>query len=189
MAGLCALSLVYLGARGNSNEGTDRKALSWLGCILLLPVVFAAPAAWDPLSPPHNVQVAAWSIAGLLPLALAAALRGRSALWSGLAVVWALLAAYLAEGGSGNHLYWYGWCLIGSIGLALWGSLESRLERVHLAMAAFALTLGLFLVSKEMARFGRSKGMVLIVLALAAGGWFLARTRRQLISQIREEAL
>jgi uncharacterized membrane protein len=188
MAGLCALSLAYLGARRSANDVPDRKALGWLGCILLLPLVFSVPAAWDPLSPTHEIQVAAWSIAGLLPLAFAVLLRGRGAALSCLAIVWALLAAYLGGGGSGNHLYWYGWCVVGSIGLALWGSVELRMERVNLGIAAFVLALAFFVASKEMARFGRSKGMVLVLVVLVGGGWFLARTRRQVIAKSREGA-
>jgi uncharacterized membrane protein len=182
-AGLAALSLAYLGARHKSTDSRELKALAWLGGIALLPAIFVAPLAWHPLGLSRGLQVIAWSVAALLPLAVSIALRGRGAVWSCAAIVWALLSARLA-GGESNHILWFGWCIVGFIALALWGSRESRPERIDLAIAGYVITLASFYFSSEMARLGRSIGLLAIGVLLLGGGWFLIRTRRRLVSGI-----
>jgi uncharacterized membrane protein len=187
-AGICALSFTYLTARRAANDGPLRKALAWLGGIALLPAAFVAAAVATQGGLPLEAQAIAWSVAGLLPLALAIVLRGRAAVWNGVAVVWALLLALISSGPS-DHILTYVWGLIGSIGLALWGVRESRSERINLGVAGFAITLLCFYFSDVMDKLGRSASLIVLGLLFLGGGWLLERTRRRLISQIRTEVI
>jgi uncharacterized membrane protein len=187
-AGICALSLTYLSARQTRSDSPLRRTLAWLGGIALLPAAFAIPAASDASRPGWEIQAIAWSIAGFLPLVLAIVLRGRKAAWNVVAVSWALLLAPLGVG-SGHQILWYLWCILGSIGLALWGARELRPERINLAMAGYAITLIAFYFSGQAGRFGRTAGLTMLCLLFLGGGWFLERTRRRLILHIREGAI
>ncbi len=187
-AGICALSFTYLTARRSANDGPLRKALAWLGGIALLPAAFVAAVVATPPGPALETHVIGWSIAGFLPLALAVALRGRAAVWNGVAVVWALLLPAVS-GGPGDHILTYVWCAIGSIGLAWWGVRESRSERINLGMVGFALTLLAFYFSSVMDKLGRSASLIVLGLLFLGGGWLLERMRRRLISQMRAEVI
>jgi uncharacterized membrane protein len=187
-AGICALSFTYLSARRAANDSPLRKALAWLGGIALLPAAFVAAVVATPQGPALEAQAIAWSIAALLPLALAIVLRGRAAVWNGGAIVWALLLATLVSG-PGDRIFTYVWCAIGSVGLAWWGACESRSERINLGMAGFALTILAFYFSSVMDKLGRSASLIVLGLLFLGGGWLLERTRRRLISQIRTEVI
>jgi uncharacterized membrane protein len=186
--GICALSFTYLTARRAANDDPLRKALGWLGGIALLPAALVAAAVATPPGKLLDSQMIAWSIAALLPLALAVVLRGRAAVWNGIAVAWALLLAPLGSG-PGDHILTYVWCAIGSIGLAWWGVRESRSERINLGMAGFAITLLAFYFSSVMDKLGRSASLIVLGLLFLGGGWLLERTRRRLISQMRTEVI
>lgn len=187
-AGICALSFTYLTARRASSDAPLRKALAWLGGIALLPAAAVATVNWTQNGPPLELQIVAWSIAGLLPLALAVVLRGRAAVWNGVAIAWALLLP-AASGGLYDHVLTYVWCAAGSIGLAWWGVRESRSERINLGMAGFAITLLFFYFSTVMDKLGRSASLIVLGLLFLGGGWLLERTRRRLIAQMRTEVL
>jgi uncharacterized membrane protein len=188
-AGICALSFTYLSARRGANDGPLRKALSWLGGIALLPAAGAAAVAWTLNVPAMDAQlVIAWSIAALVPLALAIVLSGRGAVWNGVAIAWALVLPVITSG-PGDHVFAYVWCAIGSIGLAWWGVRESRSERINLAMAGFAITLLCFYFSNVMDKLGRSASLIVLGLLFLGGGWLLERTRRRLITQMRTEVI
>lgn len=187
-AGICALSFTYLTALRAGSNSPLRKALAWLGGIALLPAALIAAVGRMLHGEMVESQAVAWSIAALLPLALAVLLRRRDALWNGIAIVWALLLPSIG-GGPGDHILLYIWCLIGSIGLAAWGVRESRPERINLAMAGFAITLLTFYFSSVMDKLGRSASLIVLGLLFLGGGWLLERTRRRLISQIRPEVL
>ena len=187
--GLCALSFTYLGARRGPDDSALRKALGWLGGIALLPAAVAvAVERWGATNYAWQPQAIAWSIAILGPLALAIALRGREAQWVGIATVWALLLA-AANGGAGDHLPLYLWCAIGSVGLALWGTRDSRPERINLGIAGFALTVLFFYFSNVMDKLDRATGLIAVGLLFLGGGWLLERTRRRLMAHIQQEAL
>ena len=196
-AGICALSITYLSARRAANDGPLRKALAWLGGLALLPAAFVTGAGVGMSWHSEERSIVAWSIAGLLPLAVAVALRGRAAVWNGGAVAWVLLLASIANRPSQGFIFndphasipLYAWCLVGSIGLAAWGVRESRSERINLAMAGFAITLLCFYFSSVMDKLGRSASLILLGLLFLGGGWLLERTRRRLISQIRQEVV
>ena len=196
--GVCALAFAYLSGRRSPDDSAVRKALAWLGGIALLPAAFAvAIENWRGTAPPWQTQVIAWGIAILGPLALAVALRGREALWTGIAVLWTvLLAVVVGNGygnlsgyGSGDHLPVYLWCAIGSVGLALWGTRDSRAERINLGILGFALTVLVFYFSNVMDKLDRAAGLIAVGLLFLGGGWLLERTRRRLIAHIRLEAI
>jgi uncharacterized membrane protein len=191
-AGICALSFTYLTALRAGNNSPLRRALGWLGGIALLPAALVAaagtPQDWIFGIRPSELQAVTWSVAAFLPLALAVVLRGRDAVWNGIAIVWALLLPSISAG-PGDHILVYVWCAIGSIGLACWGVRESRTERINLAMAGFAITLLAFYFSSVMDKLGRSASLIVLGLLFLGGGWLLERTRRRLISQIRQEAI
>jgi len=187
-AGICALSLTYLTARRGGEDSPLRKALAWIGGIALLPAAVLAASDLTSIHWQGEPQWIGWLAAGLLPLAVAIALRGRLAVWNGLAIGWTLLLASIAGGGSGEHILLYLWCLGGSVGLAAWGVYERRSERINLAMAGFAITLLAFYFSDVMDKLDRSLGLILLGLVFLGGGWLLERARRALISQIRVEA-
>jgi uncharacterized membrane protein len=183
--GLCALSFAYLSARPGPEDSVLRKALAWLGGIALLPTAIAVGAgrwgsteAWQP-------QAIAWAIAILAPLAIAVALRGREALWAGIAIVWTLLLA----AANGDRLPVYLWCAVGSAGLSLWGIRDSRPERINLGILGFAATVLFFYFSDVMDKLGRATGLMVVGLLFLGGGWLLERTRRRLMAHIQTEAI
>ena len=185
--GICALSLTYLTARRGADDSLLRKALGWLGGIALLPAACLSAVDWTSNRPAPELQAIAWSIAGLLPLAIAVALRGRRAVWNAVAIAWALLLASIGSG-PGEHILMYLWGLGGSIRLAWWGICEARTERINLGMAGFAITLLAFYFSSVMDKLGRSTSLIVLGLVFLGGGWLLERARRLLISRIRVEA-
>lgn len=186
-AGVCALSLTYLSARRAQSDSALRKALAWLGGIALLPSAFIAAVDWTARDQSLELQAIAWSIAALLPITIAIALRGRAAWWNAIGTAWALILTQVA--GTSDHVILYVWCAVGSVGLAWWGVRESRPERINLGMAGFAITLLAFYFSSVMDKLGRSASLILLGLLFLGGGWLLERTRRRLIAQIRPEAI
>ncbi|HLK61833.1 MAG TPA: DUF2157 domain-containing protein [Bryobacteraceae bacterium] len=187
--GVCALSFAYLSARRGPDDSSFRKALGWLGGIALVPAVFAigvegplASTAWS------SDGTLAWAIAILIPLAVAVVLRGREALWAGVGIGWAVLMAAINAAG-GGHLAIYFWSAIGATGLALWGTDDSRPERINLGVIGFALTVLFFYFSDVMDKFDRATGLIAGGLLFLAGGWLLERTRRGLMTHIRQEAI
>jgi uncharacterized membrane protein len=137
--------------------------------------------AWQPES-------IAWAIAILGPMALAVAFGGRQAVWTGIAIVWTLLLA-AANGGHGDRLLVYLWCAVGSVGLALWGTRDSRPERINLGFLGFAVTVLLFYFSDVMDKLDRATGLIVVGLLFLGGGWLLERTRRRLIAHVQQEAI
>lgn len=181
-AGICALSFTYLTALRAGNNTSLRRALGWLGGIALLLAASVAAVNWEPHSGPLGSQAVAWSLAAFLPLALAVVLRGRDAVWNGIAIVWALLLPSISAG-PGDHILVYVWCAIGSIGLACWGVRESRTERINLATAGFAITVLVFYFSSVMDKLGRSASLVGFGLLFLLGGWKLEQLRRKLVAR------
>ena len=194
-AGICALSLTYLGARHGAKESALRKALVWLGGLALLPAASITAAGMAMGWQTEEPSIAAWSIAAGLPLAVAVALRGRAAIWNLGSVAWTMLLAVMAARPKPNmilnepraSILVYAWCAIGAVGLAWWGIREARSERINLAVAGFAITLLCFYFSNVMDKFGRSASLVVLGLLFLGGGWLLEKARRRLISQIRQE--
>jgi uncharacterized membrane protein len=77
---------------------------------------------------------------------------------------------------------------IGSVGLAAWGLVETRAERINLGFVGFAITLTAFYFSNVMDMLGRSASLIGLGLLFLIGGWLLERMRRRLVARIRVEA-
>jgi uncharacterized membrane protein len=188
--GVCALSFTYLSARRGPDDSALRKALGWLGGIALLPAAIAVGVeSWGSTST-HlwQPEAVAWTIAILGPMALAVVLGGRQAVWAGIAIVWTLLLA-VANSGHGDRLPVYLWCAVGSAGLALWGTRDSRPERINLGILGFAVTVLMFYFSDVMDKLDRATGLIVVGLLFLGGGWLLERTRRRLLAHIQPEAI
>jgi uncharacterized membrane protein len=187
--GLCALSFTYLSARRGPDDSALRKALGWLGGIGLLPAAIGIGVeSWRSTTHAWQPESIAWAIAILGPMALAVAFGGRQAVWTGIAIVWTLLLA-AANGGHGDRLLVYLWCAVGSVGLALWGTRDSRPERINLGFLGFAVTVLLFYFSDVMDKLNRATGLIVVGLLFLGGGWLLERTRRRLIAHVQQEAI
>jgi uncharacterized membrane protein len=187
-SGICALSLVYLSARRETNDSLLRKAFMWLGGIALLPSAIFAAGLSNRTKVDLSVQIIGWSIALLAPIAVAWLLRHRDALWAIVAVGWAGMLGML-NNGPGDRIAIYAWCAVGAVGLAFWGIREARPERVNLGIAGFALTVLCFYFSNVMDKLGRSASLIGMGILFLGGGWMLERMRRNLLARIREEAI
>lgn len=186
--GVCALSFTYLSARRGPDDSTLRKALGWVGGLALLPAAFAISVeSWNHV-PSWRLQVIAWAIAVIGPLALAIALRRRDAIWTGVAILWSLLLAAMS-GGRGGGIPVYLWCAVGASGLAFWGMRDSRPERINLGILGFALTVLIFYFSNVMDKLGRSASLIAIGMLFLGGGWLLEQTRRRLMAHIQQETI
>jgi uncharacterized membrane protein len=187
-AGACALSFTYLSARRGTGDSPLRKALCWLGGLALLPAaIVTAARSWTNL-PPATALLVAWSVAMLLPFAVAILLRGREAVWNALAIAWTLGLPALSEGHP-DRLPVYAWFAIGAVGLCAWGFRDARPERINLGIAGFALTVLAFYFSNVMDKLGRSASLMGLGMLFLGGGWLLERTRRRLLAHLRPEAL
>jgi uncharacterized membrane protein len=160
-----------------------------LGGIGLLPAAIGIGVeTWRSTTHAWQPESIAWGIALLGPLALAVALRGRHAVWAGIAIIWTLLLA-AANDGHGDHLLIYLWCAVGSVGLALWGTRDSRPERINLGILGFGVTVLMFYSSDVMDKLDRATGLIVVGLLFLGGGWALERTRRRLMTHIQQEAI
>ena len=190
--GICALSFAYLSARHSSVDGALRKALGWLGGLALLPAaaLVVSYGEWERGKSAWGSEAwwMAWAVALLVPLAVALALDRRQAVWNGLAIVWTLVLA-VTGAGSQASIARYCWCAIGAAGLAMWGSLDARAERVNLGVAGLAVTVLTFYFSNLMDKLGRSASLMGIGLLFLGGGWALEKTRRRLLARMSREAL
>jgi predicted membrane protein DUF2157 len=201
--GLLLLAITYLSARAGSEDSSPRKALAWIGGILLLPLGAAAfaearePWTWYwqrmPNLPPL-LHITGWAIAICAPLGLALALRKNAAWTNAIAAVWVLVIATFrpanTSGGGAlpvfawNSLGPYFWAGIGSLGMVGWGLLERRRERINLGVAGFALTVIIFYFSDVMDKLGRSASLIGLGVLFLFGGWALERARRQLVARV-----
>jgi uncharacterized membrane protein len=190
--GICALSFAYLSARRSAADGPLRKALTWLGGLALLPAaaVVAASGSWDRAASPWGSHAywIAWAVALIAPLLVALALDARRAVWNGAAIAWTVALAATA-GGSHESLVTYTWCALGAAGLAAWGILDGRAERVNLGVAGLGITVLVFYFSSVMDKLGRSASLMGLGLLFLGGGWVLERTRRRLLTHMSKEAI
>ena len=184
------LAATYLTARLPGRDSLLRKALVWIGQMLLAPAVvvlilglersfnFHRPGA-TVMTLGDPVFLAGWTVALGAPLALAALLRGRDAWMNAVATLWVLALVHLAAGW-GPRWGIHGLCALGAVGLILWGLREASAERVNLGVGGFAVTLVVFYFSSIMDKLGRSLGLMVLGLLFLAGGWQLERLRRRL---------
>ena len=196
--GLLLLSITYLTARLPGRETSARKALTWIGVLMLIPFTFAVVESphfgyGRQNTLPESYRSLGWIVALLLPLALAWWLR-RSATWINfIAALW--VVALGTTGGlfeTGESLLLHAWresgpyvmCALGSVGLIMWGLWEARKERINLGVAGFALTILFFYFSSVMDKLGRSASLIGLGLLFLLGGWLLEKTRRRLLERL-----
>jgi len=182
---LLATAFTYLGALSGDRASPERRALVVLGSLGVLPLaIFAAGTPrFNPFSSPPGPTWIAWTLAFLLPLALAVRLRGSAAWISVMAIAWTAVLSLLAR--DHDTLAVYLWCALGAVGLVAWGLREGRTERVNLGVAGFALTVLFFYFSNLMDKLSRSASLIGLGVLFLAGGWALEKTRRKLLSQLR----
>ncbi len=190
--GLLTLSLAYLGSTGPLHQAAWRAALSRLGAAFVLPLgVLHAFASMrevrveDPIGDsPSGLLLLGWSIAVLLPIAVAWALRRREAWPVAMAAVLGIAVVLLGHERPLHELLLYAIYACGSIGIVLWGLRDAERLRVNVGILCFAATLLFFYFDSLFGRLGRALGLVGVGLLLIGGGWLLERTRRRLLASM-----
>ncbi|MGA1729831.1 MAG: DUF2157 domain-containing protein [Steroidobacteraceae bacterium] len=191
--GTTVLSLAYLSATGGGQQDAWRPALARLGGVGLilsagglhftrLNALGIAPTSEIPVP----ILLLGWSVALLLPLAVAAWLRGREA-WP--VVVGAALAGavvMLDTGISSQRLVVYLLYATASVGLVAWGMRERLSGRVNLGVVCFLLTLVSFYYSSLFGMLGRALGLIGLGLVVLVGGYLAERGRRRLLARLEE---
>ncbi len=181
--GLLALSFVYLSAMQSGGEDNAvRRSLVWIGGLSVLVLAILAGADRWRSATFDWTFAAAIGIALALCVALSVWLRGRDLLYNLAAMAWVAVLMLLRAADAEVPLY--GWYAVGSAGLAWWGIVEARAERINLGIAGFALTVLVFYFSNVMDKLGRSASLIVLGLVFLGGGWALEQTRRRLISKM-----
>jgi uncharacterized membrane protein len=188
-SGALLLALTYLTAVAAGKTTRLRRTLMWIGGLGLgiAAIVLAAVNMDSPYSVRPELttaRVLGWTVAFAGPLLLAAALRGRDAWVNGVAALWVAGLAMVPALSRGAATF--GWWGIGALGLVAWGMRDSRIERINLGAAGFAVTVLAFYFSRVMDKLGRSASLLLLGLLFLGGGWALERMRRQLVARTRE---
>jgi uncharacterized membrane protein len=204
LEGLLLLAISYFTATTSQEHSSVRRALVWIGGIVLLPLgilTFVERREWfrwpDHAHVSTPLLIAGWTLAVCAPMVLALILRGRAAWANAIATIWVLvigtfshvhpatdtLAAY-----AWNSLGIYFWACAGALGLVIWGLLERQPERINLGVVGFALTVLIFYFSDVMDKLGRSASLIGMGVLLLVGGWILERARRQLIARMQRSA-
>ena len=155
----------------------------WIGGIALLPSAAFVAVVRFGVAPDNSAAGLAWALAIVVPCGAAMLLRGRDVTWNVAAVAWTVVLALCTQAG-GGHIPVYLCCAGGAIGLAWWGTQESRPERINLGIAGFAITVLCFYFSDVMDKIGRSTGLMLTGLLFLGGAWILERTRRRLLAHM-----
>jgi uncharacterized membrane protein len=193
--GILLLAITYLTALLPNRETPVRKTLARIGALALIPSVLLVIVSrdWRQFSSSGISRELGWTVALLLPLALAWVLR-RSAAWMNLiAALWVVALGTTSLPSQPNEsllrFVWrelgpYALCALGSIGLIAWGLKEARKERINLGVAGFALTVLVFYFSNVMDKLGRSASLIGLGLLFLLGGWLLERTRRRLVARL-----
>lgn len=188
-AGVLMLALAYLAAEPGSRATSQlRRMLLWVGGLALIPAALAFLAfVHDSRRYGQDISgslmAVGWGVAFGLPLLLAWWLRGRAAIANVLAAVWVAAAAWLANVADVLPYVWSG---LFSVGLAAWGVIERRRERINLGAAGFALSVLVFYFSSVMDRLGRSASLIGLGLLFLGGGYVLEQARRRLVARVDE---
>ena len=187
---LALLAITYLGARISETDSYFRRALCWIGGIVLLPMCAAVACerelSWGWQTRPQltlSIRVVGWIMAFVLPLLVAFILRGRGALWNVGFAVWILAVAPLDNRDVLENLVIYALCALACVALVAWGVQEQRRERINLGVAGFAITVIAFYFSTFMDKLGRSASLVAFGLLFLLGGWKLEQLRRKLVAR------
>jgi len=192
--GILLLACAYLAARPPDSAIRWRRALAWLGAIALIPaavvLVVANETGWRAFVAERPevtgaTRVIAWTIAILLPLALAWRLRGREAVWMLAALGWALLLSQVSPRSDAGELAMYALLAVGAAGVVLWGLRDQQRLAINVGVLGFALAVLGFYFSSLYDRLGRAFGLIGIGILFIGGGWLLERARRRLIGHMQ----
>jgi uncharacterized membrane protein len=195
VSGLLLLAIAYFTADREAQDTTTRKALVWIGGLMILPLAVAVVVNGDTYSYPNSQpmlpagwQAIGWVIAITLPLVVAFYLRGRAFWLNGAAAAWIVILSLLCRGYRVEHSpLVYLWLAVGALGCVAWGVFERRKERVNLGVVGFAITVIAFYFSTVADMLGRSASLLGLGFLLIAGGWAMERTRRRLVARIAED--
>ncbi len=195
--GFTMLAVAYVSAAPGSGEAMWRRALSWLGVVVLVTVVFALPGlrhqgeqlwAGEPVQPVFGApQAFLWILAIGLPAGVAFAARRKEAWPVLVAGVLAYAVTWLDDSETGPRLVAHVIYAGASIGLVAWGLTDRHALRINLGVIGFAATVLWFYFGNLFDMLGRALGLIVVGILLLAGGWVLERTRRALVRRIREE--
>jgi hypothetical protein len=190
-AGALLLSLSYLAAAGPGPPTRTRRALVWMGAVMLAiaaPVLAAIAGDWvyTGRAALDVTSTIGWTIAFAGSLVLAAVLRRADAWPSAVAALWVAALVFVPALSRGVSAF--AWWALGAIGLVAWGVRDARVERINLGAAFFAATVLVFYFSRVMDKLGRSASLLTLGLLFLVGGWVLERMRRGLVARSREGA-
>lgn len=176
---LTLTALVYLGANRMSELSMWRNTLAAIGTVAVLPCGIGMVLLAE------NAKSTGWELV-LLPVPVALILR-RLAAWP--VIVWVTWIVF-QMGVADSSIVVIKYLLAGaaSVGLAVWGVLELRKERVNLGFAAFVITVGTFYFHYAADKLDRSLGLIVLGVVFLAGGWQLERFRRLLMKRLEPEA-
>lgn len=192
--GIFLLACAYLGARPPVSAVRWRRTLAWLGTIALIPAVIVLAVANDVDWGAFGVErpevtgatrAIAWTIAILLPLALAWFFRGRESVWMLAALAWALLLSQVSPRSDAGELALYALLAVGAAGVVLWGLRDQQRLAINVGVLGFALAVLGFYFSSLYDRLGRAFGLIGIGILFIGGGWLLERARRRLIGRMQ----
>ncbi len=193
--GIFLLACVYLAAPPPESSARWRRALAWLGAIVLIPAAVAAAFAGafdDGIFGAQRVEtgsgalVVAWLLAVVVPLGLAWFLRGREAVWLLVALAWAIVVTQVGPKADATELALFALLAIGASGIVLWGVKDQQRLAINVGVLGFALAVLAFYFSSVFDRLGRAFGLIGIGVIFIGGGWLLERARRRLIRHVQQ---
>jgi uncharacterized membrane protein len=195
--GLVVLAVAYLSATARGLEDGWRRAVAWLGAVGLLLTAgslvrlrgleTAVPGLEDvPL--PTLLLATGWSVAIVVPLAVAWLLRRRDAWPVAIAAGIAGILIFLDAAVTWQRLCIYLLYAAASIGVVAWGMRDRERLRVNVGVLGFVLTVLSFYFSDLFNMMGRAMGLVGLGLLCIVGGWFAERGRRRLIARLERGA-
>ena len=195
VAFLLGLAVTYLSSLRETDNEPLRRALATIGAIAmvtLIPIlVFTSnlESHWwggnHRRLMPMSIRVIGWIFALVTPLLVAWLLRASKTWQNALAAAWIwgffeICRIWDPE----KHIPFYGWALLGCVGLIFWGVQDRRKERINLGMAGFGATIIAFYFSDFLDKFGRSTVLISMGLVFLVGGYYMERLRRKLIAQV-----
>ena len=195
--GLLLLACTYLAARSADLNVNWRRALTWLGAVMLIPAtaILASGLFSDwPLfgAPPEKLSagwlIVGWTLAIALPLVLAWFMRGRDAVWLLVALAWALVVLQVDTHVDAGKLALNALLAAGAAGIVLWGVKDRQRLAIDVGVLGFALSVIFFYFSNIFDKLGRSLGLISIGVIFIGGGWLLERMRRRLVGRIGKGA-
>ncbi len=193
--GLFLLACVYLAATPPHSSVRWRRALGWLGAIALIPsaagVLFSSMSDdWPFMAERREIgrtaMIVGWTLAIVLPFALAWFLRGRDALWLLAALAWAVVLSQTSGGSGSLELAQHALLALGAVGIVLWGIRDQQRLAINIGVLAFAITVLAFYFSSLYDRLGRAFGLIGIGILFIGGGWLLERMRRRLVGRVQK---